>query len=124
MMDSEADMAEVLANVSVLLLEGCRWMCRYWEMMKYVSVQGMDEQHLVKMNAGLKLGVYGVGHGRKLLCGAGWLLVQEGAARFLYAKSWRTPTVNFVGSLPGFLSCPFPRLSIPCAFSLLLQRSC
>lgn len=78
MMDSEADMAEVLANVSVLLLEGCRWMCRYWEMIKYVSVQGMDEQHLVRMNAGLKLGVYGVGHGRKLLCGAGWLLVQEG----------------------------------------------
>lgn len=53
MIDTGTDMAEAV-DVSVLSLEGCRWMCQDGGMMKCVFVQGSAQQHLLKMNIRLE----------------------------------------------------------------------
>lgn len=125
MIDSEADTAEVL--------DKC--FCATAGMMQVdVPVLGEDKVCLcprdgcttsAKDECGVEAwGLCSRGW-EKLRGGAGRLLVQEGGGScpLSLCNSWRTPTVNFTESLPGFLS-PFPRLSILWALSLLLQSSC
>lgn len=123
MIDSEGDMAEVLGKC----------FCAAGRMQVDVLVLGGDAVCLCprdgcttsdKHECGLEASGLWCRAWEKLLGGTGRLLVQKGAAQFLCAIPWRTLTVNFIESLPGFFSCPFPRLSILWAFSLLLQRSC